>query len=225
MITAFARAFAQLLDRRILGILGVCTVLSLACFVGAWFAVEWLLDSVLADSALARTMLDVIGGLAAIVATWLLFPVVASAFVGLFLDRVANAVEDRYYPGLPPAPGLTFLAGLAGSLRFLFVALAANLLLLGLWFVPVAYPIGYFVVNGFLLGREYFDVVSQRRLDRRSAAALRARHPVGLLATGAGISLLLAMPVVNLVLPVIATAVMVHRFEAWRHAARQADGG
>ena len=38
---------------------------------------------------------------------------VASAFTGLFLDDVADAVEARHYPDLPPAPRL----GLAESLR------------------------------------------------------------------------------------------------------------
>src|SRR3546814_9669089 len=40
---------------------------------------------------------------ALLMATLLLFPAVVTVVVGLFLDRVVEAVEARHYPGQPPA--------------------------------------------------------------------------------------------------------------------------
>lgn len=225
MVHAFVRAFGQLFDRRILGMLGLCALLSLFSFVALWWVLHWLLTSVLVDTGPVQTVLDWLGTLAAVVAAWFLFPVVTSAFVGLFLDRVARIVEARHYPLLPPAAGLPWHQALLASLQFLALMLLANAALLLLWFFPIAYPVGFFVVNGLLLGREYYDLVAQRRLDLPASRALRRRHESELLLTGAGITFLLTVPFVNLIAPVFATAAMVHRFESWRRAADQAGGG
>jgi len=227
MVHAFVRAFGVLFDRRILGVLGLCTLLSLTSFVALWWILDWLLTTVLVDTGPVQTALDWLGALAALVAAWFLFPVFVSAFVGLFLDRVARIVESRHYPDLPPAAGLPWHQALLAALQFLGLVLAANALLLLLWFFPIAYPIGFFVVNGLLLGREYFELVAQRRLDLPAARSLRRRHGSELLLTGAGITFLLTLPFVNLITPVFATATMVHRFEHWRRreAAHAAGGG
>ena len=42
--------------------------------------------------------------------------------------------------------------------------------------VPPLAPFVFWIVNGFLLGREYFQLVAMRRVDRADAAALRRRH-------------------------------------------------
>ncbi len=225
MVHAFVRALGQLFDRRILGVLGLCALLSLLVFVALWWLLHWLLTSVLVEAGPVQTALDWFGAFAAVVAAWFLFPVVTSAFVGLFLDRVARIVEARHYPGLPPATGLPWHHALLASLQFLGLVLLANALLLLLWFFPIAYPIGFFVVNGLLLGREYFDLVSQRRLGLAAARSLRRRHESELLLTGAAFTFLLTVPLVNLITPVFATAAMVHRFESWRHAQSPHAGG
>jgi len=225
MLNAFSRALGQLTDPRILRILGVVVLLSIASFLASWFGIGWLLTSTrLVDIAWLDTAIDVLGGLATLLLTWLLFPLVASAFVALFLDRIAVAVEARYYPDLPPSPGIPWWQGLLCSLRFLGLVLVMNVLLLPLllllWIVPPAYPVGYYAVNGFLLGREYFDLVALRRLQPGPARALRQRHSGELLATGVVGAILATVPLVNFIAPVIVTAAMVHRFEAWRRAAR-----
>ena len=216
MIHAFVRAIGQLFDGRILGLIGACTLLSLACFVGAWFAIDWLITILLAGSETAQTWLTVFGSVTTLVAAWFLFPLVTSAFVGLFLESVARIVEARHYPDLGKAPGLPLWTGIGSSLRFLVLVIGANVLLLLLWFAPPVYPIGYLLVNGFLLGREYFELVALRRLGPPAARSLRVAHQGELLLAGIAFTFLLTLPVVNLVIPILATAVMVHRFEDWR---------
>lgn len=219
MIHAFVRALGQLFDGRILGLIGGCVLLSLGCFVGAWFLIDWSITSLLADSGVTKTLVGWLGGLATIVAAWFFFPIVASAFVGLFLESVARTVEARHYPGVGPAPGLPFLTAVGSSLRFLILVIGANaLLLLLLVFAAPSYPIGYFAVNGFLLGREYFELVALRRLRPDAARSLRVQHQGELLLTGVAFTFLLTLPFVNLVIPILATAVMVHRFEDWRRS-------
>ncbi len=227
MLVALARALGQLFDGRILALIGGCVILSLATFVGAWFAMHWVLSTLLAGWETTGTIVDWLGGFATIVAAWFLFPLVTSAFVGLFLESAARAVEARHYPGLGAAPGLPLLAGIGASVRFLAVVLGANALLLVLAvFFPIAYPVAYLLVNGFLVGREYFELVAMRRLRPDAVRALRLAHHGELLATGIAFALAFTVPFLNLVMPIVATATMVHLFESWRGTAgNQAGGG
>ena len=225
MLSAFARAIGQLTDPRILRVLGWCVLLGVACVLVVWLGVGWLLATPLFETAWLETVVDWLGVFATIGLTWLLFPLLVSAFVGLFLEPIANAVEARHYPDLPPAPGLSFWAGLGASLRFLLVAVVVNVLLLFLLLFPIAYPVGYLLANGYLVAREYFELVAFRRMSIATARSLRRRHGTELIVLGIGTALLYFVPLANLLAPVIATAAMVHRFEAWRRADDQALGG
>lgn len=217
MFAAFSKALNQLFDPRILRILGGSVLLSVGCFVVVWVAVAWTLTNVdFFETGWLETTLDVLGGLATLALTWFLFPMVAMAFIGLFLEHIARAVEAKHYPYLEKAPGISFLQGLGSTLRFLGLVIVVNLLLLVLLLFPPAYPVGYLFANGFLISREYFDLVALRRMQPAQARALHRQHTGEMLALGILTAFLLTLPFVNFIAPVLATAAMVHRFEAWR---------
>jgi len=221
MLRALFLALGQLFDRRILTMLGASVLLSIACFAIAWAGVAWTLThTTLFSSDWLETTVDVLGGALTLVLTWLTFPLLASVFIGLLLEPIARAVEQRHYPMLPKAPGLPFFAGLVASLRFLALVVALNLLLLLLWLVPPAYPVGYLLVNGLLLGREYFELVALRRLSPAEANALRKRCSGELLLLGVATAGLMMVPIANFVAPVLVTMVFVHRLQVWVLAAR-----
>lgn len=223
MFTAFMRAIGQLTDPPILRVLGGSVILSAACFAAAWFGIGWLLTSIhLWDVPGLDTAIAVLGGFATLILSWLLFPLLVSTLLGLFLDRVANAIEARHYPRLPAAKGLPWWQGLWCSARFLGLVIVMNVLLLLLLFVPPLYPVGYVVVNGMLIGREYFDLIALRRVDPTTAKTLRRRCGIDVFVMGAIGAGLAMVPLVNLIAPVVLTAAMVHRFEAAR---TQAGGG
>jgi uncharacterized protein involved in cysteine biosynthesis len=220
MLTAFTRAIGQLDDPRVVRVLGASVLASAAVFVALWIGTGWLLtSSALVDTGWIDAALDVLGGLATLALTWVLFPSVVSGLIGLFLERIAAAVEARHYPELPKAPGLPFVAGVLATVRFLALVVALNVLLLALLAFPPAYPVAWFAANGWLLGREYFEFIALRRLAPAEARALRRRHGGELLLMGVVTAGMLAVPLLNLIAPVLATAAMVHRFEAWRRTA------
>ena len=98
-------------------------------------------------------------------------------------------------------------------LNFLLVLLAANLVALLLYalFFPVA-PFIFWGMNGFLLGREYFQLVATRRLGWAEAKALRRRHTGKIWLAGTLVAVPLSMPLVNLVIPILAVATFTHLF-------------
>ena len=216
MIRALVLGFSQLSDpaSRRVALVGVAG--AAAAFIGLFAAVEWLLlGTVLVEWSWVDTALDVLGGLLVLVAAWILFPGVVAAVSSLLLDRVLDAVERRHYPRLPPArpPGLA--VELATALRFLAVVVAVNLVALPLYLtLPGLNLAVYYLVNGYLLGREYFELVAIRRLGRRGAADARRAAGLKPFAAGVIIAFLSTVPVLNLFVPVVATAFMAHVFHA-----------
>ena len=74
----------------------------------------------------------------------------------------------------------------------------------------------FLALNGYLVGREYFEVVAGRRLPPPAARALKKTIGGRLWLAGALVAIMLTIPVFNLVAPVVGTAFMVHLFERWR---------
>ena len=78
------------------------------------------------------TGLAIAGSAAVLVLAWLLFPVAIAIALGFFADDVAEAVERRHYPDLPPPSGMGVSDSVWAALRFGAVALLLNLLVLPL---------------------------------------------------------------------------------------------
>lgn len=143
---------------------------------------------------------------------FLMIPV-ASVFSGMFLDEVADAVESRHYPSLPAAQGQGFYEGLKSGINFLGLVIAVNVpaLILYLMAGPFA-PLVFWAVNGYLLGREYFALVSSRRMDKAAAKSLRKAHGGKIWLAGIFMAIPLSIPLLNLIIPVLGVATYTHIF-------------
>ena len=225
MITAFSRGLAQLSDPRIRRV--VWFAIAAACIV---FALLWgAVGTVLGASSLFSVLwlewaVDLLGGLATLLLTWFLFPAVISVVIGLFLENIAAAVEARHYPDLPPTAEQSVLPMVWVALRYLGMLVALNLVLLVFLLLGPLFPFVFYSVNGYLLGREYFELVAMRRLGPAQARQLRLAHRGELFLAGVVMAFLLTLPVVNLLAPVVVTAAMVHLFEGWRKDANRRAG-
>jgi len=218
MISAFLKAVNQFSDpaiRRVLWVsLGWTLVIFIALFGAVWFGLR---ETVLFDWWFLEDVIDTLGIFATLGITWLLFPAVASGIVGLLLERVAKAVEARHYPHLPAAPGLKIGEALWSSAKLVLVMVALNILALPLYLFPVINLFVFYGLNGYLLGREYFELAALRRMKPAEAYALRKSRGLRVFLSGALIAFLLTLPVINLLAPVIGTAAMVHLVEKWRN--------
>ena len=169
-----------------------------------------------------ESIVDFLGGTATLILTWFLFPGLVMAVIGLFLDKIVDAVEALHYPHLAPAHGLPFGELLVAMIKFFAVLVLMNLVVLLFIFIPPLFPFVFYAVNGYLLSREYFELVALRRMTPVEARALRKSVSMRLFIFGAGMAFLLTIPVVNLLVPLVAAATMVHLFERWRHQAPHA---
>jgi CysZ protein len=140
-------------------------------------------------------------------------PAVAVSFIGLFLDQIASAVEDRHYPHLPSARAVRFYESARDAVNFLGIIIAANLVAVLIYvMIPPAAPFLFFALNGYLLGREYFQLVAMRRLGRQGAKAAWKRHKGAVWGAGVLMALPLTVPLLNLAIPILGVATFTHLF-------------
>lgn len=218
----FLKALGQLGDPRFRRVLWLGLGLSLALLVGV-YALFLLGVQVLVPDTLTLPWVGEVGGidsllswasilLMVLLSSFLMLPV-ASAFGGLFLDEVAAAVEARHYPHLAAATPPPLAQTLIDTANFIGLMILVNLFGLVLYvFAGPFLPLVFWALNGFLLGREYFQAVALRRLGRDGARALRRRHSAQIWLAGALMAAPLSIPVVNLLVPILGVATFTHLF-------------
>jgi uncharacterized protein involved in cysteine biosynthesis len=215
MFSALAAAFGDLGDPRVRAVLwkslGLALLVLALLAIGLWFLVAWLAHF---DIGWLNKLVEFAAGFGVVILAWFLFPAAVTSTLGVFLDQVSEAVEQRHYPHLPRARPQSWGEIIRQTLVFTAVAVGLNLLLLPfylllIWFPP-AYAVLFYGVNGYLLGREYFEQVAMRRLDPEGARRLRLAHQGRILLAGIAIAFLLTVPILNLIAPVLATAFMSH---------------
>ncbi len=189
--------------------------ISAASFALLIFSLGWGLDALtLFDIAWLDWTIKAVAGAGAIVVGILMFPLVATLVVGLFLEEIADAVDARHYPDKPAAPGQSIASSVVSAAKLVLVALILNILALPLYLIPGMNVFVFYGLNGYLLGREYFELVALRRMEPLPARRLRGQSRWRVLVGGILIAFLFTIPVINWLMPIIATAFMVHEFDA-----------
>jgi len=221
MLSAFARAAAQLGDPAFLRVLAKSLLMTLLLFAGAAALLALLLSGTDPCAPLGRSCTLGAGGgaaaslVAGLLGLWLLFPAIAILVIGLFTDDIVEAVEARHYPharGRPLSFARSASLSLRSAARILLWNLIASpfyLLLLVTGFGPLLL---FSAVNAVALGRDLGEMVAARHLDRTRlrtwlAATRLQRAVLGLISAW-----LFLVPFANLLAPLISAAAATHFF-------------
>jgi CysZ protein len=211
MIDAAALALRDILSppfrRVLLKSLGV----TIGLLVGLWIVLQWLLAGVVAlPYAWLDAAFSVLAGIGLVIGLGFLVAPLTALVAGLFLDDVAERVERTHYPDEPPGRPLPIGRSLLSSAKFFGVVLAVNAVALPLVLFVGFGVVLFLIANAYLLGREYFELAALRFHDEATVRRLRARHSLRIFAAGLVIAGFVAIPVLNLLGPLFATALMVH---------------
>ncbi len=219
MLRAVSLGFASLSDSGIMRILLKVAGLTLLALIVLgtllWFALNALFGWIgLAEagllSAVAVTAVLVIAGL-------ILFRTIAVAITWVFSDDIIDIVEARHYPfeaaqGVRPTNAQSLRMGLHSAWR----ALAYNLLALPVYLILLVTGIGapllFLGVNALLLGKDLEDMLTARHGKRFAGFGKGERLLLG----GAGAGGMM-IPVVQFIIPVVATAAAVHMAHDRKH--------
>lgn len=189
-----------------------------AVFAALWAGLGWLLAHTrLFDHWLLNDASAVLGGLAVLFFTWLLFPSVMTVILSFFVEEVLTAAEKRRYPALPAPRAVPIAETLGSTLRLTLLAVLLNILALPVYlFAPGLNLVLFYGLNGYLLGAEYFDLVAMRRLDPAAHRGLRRSRRWTIFAAGIPVAALYSVPVANLLAPLAGSVFMLHIFEGMR---------
>ena len=212
---ALSRAFAQLADPVFQGVIWRSLALSAAVFLAllaaAVYGVRDLVAGLAHAPAWVAWLAAALGGIgAALVALYSFMPA-AAVIASLYIERVAAAVERAYYPHLPAGAPATLVAqtwdGVALGLKL--VPLQLLTLILTLLVPGIGLVLGL-LITGWAIGRGLFVCVAMRRMARAAALETYRRRRAAVLLPGVALAALGLVPFANLLVPVLATAAMVH---------------
>jgi len=233
IFNSFIKALGQLGDLRFRKVFWRGIGLTFALFLASYFGLIGFLNLLGLPDLLARLFgeTNLIGffiaigsALTILIASIFLMVPVASAFTSIFLDQVADAVEDRHFPHVTNPASVLLPEALVDTISFLGLLIIANIFALLIYFsLPPLAPFVFWGLNGFLLGREYFTLVAIRWVGRKGAKELRRTHMPTIWAAGVLMAIPLTIPIINLLVPILGAATYTHIYhllQGERHSTR-----
>lgn len=221
MISSFLETFRQLKDPKILKALTLATLLTLLSILLALTLGVALLDSILdtfsntlqswfgKGESWFRGIAQFMGGTLILIISYFFFAGIHGAFVGIFIDDILDTIQQKHYPDIPWEKAPSFLTSLSFSLRILLLTLFLNSLafpifILG-WFIP---PIGLtlqILLNGYLLGKEYGQLVEFRFPKEDSKAPIPKYFINGNIS-----AIIWVIPILNFIAPILLAGSILH---------------
>ena len=226
ILRSFLLALGQIGDPRFRGVLfrgiGLTIILLIAVYATFLWVIEWAFGEgttlpLIGEVTWVGDFLSIGSIFVMLILSIFLMVPVASAITSLFLDEVAEAVEDVHYRDVPRPPRVPFWDGLRDTINFLGILIGANIVAFGIYvFFPPSAPFLFLGLNGFLLGREYFQVTAMRHLGREGAKQMRQDFRVTIWVAGCLMAFPLTIPLLNLLVPVIGAATFTHLYHQLR---------
>lgn len=214
MLKSAFRAFGDLFSPEFRSVLFKALGLTVALFIAVLVIAEVAIASFTHFSWPWADQLVGLGtGLALLVAFFFLMSPVTAAFAGLFLDQIAEKVEERHYPWDPRGTPLPVGRAVLMAIQFFIVVLLVNLAVLPTVFLGF----GAFVLvaaNAYLIGREYFEMVAMRHMPVEEAKILRRENSPTIFIAALLPAVMSLVPFVNLAVPLYSTAYFTHLFKS-----------
>jgi len=228
LLTAIERTGQQIFDRAFLKVflLGIVTTLGAIAF-SYIIANEILKEAPIYHSDwewwqdFVNNMTGFIFDTAFLFFIFLFFAPISTVFISIFLDDIIDCVEEKYYADNKAGKrlGVTHLAFLA--LRIMFFLILFNILLIPLYaififWIPIIPMIIFYLLNGYLLGWGYYEMVAVRHLGIKGAGVHRKSIRGIVLAGGLIIMVLFMIPIVQLAAPILGVALICHLYHISR---------
>lgn len=214
IIQSISKAFSGLFDKRSRSVVIKSLGITILLFLGVWFLIDQVFSTIvipfLDGWTWLITVLIWLTSVGLIIGAGFLLAPVTAIFAGLFLDEVAEQVERDQYSNDPIGRPMPIVAGTILASKFALLVLAANFIaLLLVWFAGFGVII-FFLLNGYLLGREYFQFAAMRFQSEDAVKTLRKKYSFEVFICGLAIAGFMSIPILNLLTPVFAAKTMVH---------------
>lgn len=217
MLKLIFRSFMELFESDLRLILVQCCLLALAVILSFGFFGGVFISSIdIFGFDILNSFASWVSGFGFVIIGFILFPSIVLLIGSFFSEKICTRVEERHYSGRigirnPPAMEL-----IGSAMRIFGLSLIINLVLIPIYLLGLLVPglsfVVFYVANGYLLGREMFEVVSGRHLTREKSKQLRNANSSTITWLGIIIVVLSTVPVANLCIPIFGIVVMIHIF-------------
>ena len=215
MLSAASRAFSQVFEKQFRAIFWKMLGFTIAVLAVFWIGLQSFVTAYTADynAWFLNIFIPLVTGIGAVFIFSFLIAPVSALFAGLFQDEIADIVEKNDYPNDQPGTALPVMQSIVLAIKFMGVVILGNLFALLLLLIPGVNLIAFFVVNGYLLGREFFEFAAMRFMPPKEARAFRRANGGAVFMGGLIIAGVLAVPLLNLITPIFATIFMMHLYK------------
>src|SRR6266480_7920918 len=178
MLDAAVKALSQILSPPMRTILwrsiGLALVLITVLAIGLQRLLSWFAESgeVWAEAMLGpgfHTTLNVLSwiisiaaGLGVVLGGIFLMPAITSLVASVFVDEVADHVEQEHYPAEQPGTALPLGLAMQEGIKTALLTILVYLIALPFVFLAGAGFLAFFIATAWLLGREYFELAAMR---------------------------------------------------------------
>ena len=211
LAVATFKALRNLLLPGVIKIFMWCLLAYVVLFAALTWGLGWAIDYFVPMVGTQGFIADMLTGLGGFFMAWFLFPLLYPVLVSFFDEAMAEIVDAADYPHLPKAQA-PFWPSLGNDVWFTIKALALNIICLPLLLIPVIGWMAYYVLNGYLLGMQFFRMAAGRRVTQAQAKALQKEYFGTLVLTGVMVIFMATIPFINLAAPILGVAVMIHLF-------------
>jgi CysZ protein len=209
MIEDALAALAQIFTRPFRATLLKSLALTLGLLVILWFLLDKIvLHFVGFGPPWLATTIAILAGLGLFVGLAFLIAPITSLTAGFFLDDIALIVEQEIYPNGSQGRAVPFIPATLFALRYAGLSILVNIIALILLLAPGVNIVAFLAANGYLLGREYFELAAMRYRSFEEAQAMRRHFDMRVFIAGLIIAGVVAVPLLNLCAPLFATAFM-----------------
>ena len=197
-------------NRRLQGFLVLSVALTFCVTSAIVSAAIWGLNTTqFFETSWLEKVADIAGGFGAIVVGLIITPALMPLIASIFEEPMLKALAKETDTPAPASNG-SFIADLFEDLRFLVTTIVLNVLFIPLYFIPGINVAVYYVLNGYLLGREFFTTVEANYSSKRHARSTYKAHKSKLFGYGIILAFIATLPVLNWFLPVFALTLMFH---------------
>ena len=227
LITAIERTGGQIFERSFLKVFLLGMLTTVGAILASYIISNELLKEIPLYSSDWEWWQDLVNNMMGWVFTsaffffiFMFFAPISTIFISIFLDDIIDRVEDKHYPNNKAGKrlGVANLAFLA--LRIMFFVIVLNLVVLPLYvllfWIPLVPLLIFYLLNGYLLGWGYYEMVAVRHLGIKEAGVHRKSIRGVILLAGIIMTVLFMVPIVQLTVPILGAALICHLFHMSR---------
>lgn len=207
----FLRSLNQLFDLKILTLIFRSIFLSVLLFIVSIVLLHNLLDFLigLKTDNIWLSYLSYLGDIGYLGLSIFLFPAIFIFVSSFYFPRIMGRVEKVYYPRLKAKENALHVE-LLSSVKLFLLVFFVNIIAVPFYLIPVLNMFVYLGVNGFLLGREYFEMAALRYYVPSDIKKLHVLYRGPKFMMGLCFAILGLTPFLNLIAPIFAVLLMSH---------------